>query len=181
MSNNHVVIDLETFDTAITAAFVSIGAVRINILSGKVLDNFYVNINFNQAKAYGTISKSTMDWWASQPKETRALLKVNQQPLIKAMYDFACWLNPNDRVWGNGALFDIGILEHYYNSTNTRPPWKFWNVRDVRTVVEIGEKLFNFKKDEIPFVGTPHYAIDDALHEAKLISHVIQLIAKARG
>jgi len=177
---NHIVIDLETLDTARTAAFISIGAVRVNIFTGEILDEFYANIEMGQAKAYGSTSVRTINWWKEQSKEAREAVLSNPQDLPATMYDFACWINNNDRVWGNGAIFDIGILEHYYESTNSGIPWKFWNVRDVRTIKEVGIEMFGYNDKTIEFVGEKHNALDDAIHEAKLISWVYQQIAKAR-
>lgn len=179
---SQVIIDLETLDTARTAAFISIGAVKVDFLTGKISDEFYANINFADAKDYGTTSKSTLDFWKKQPKEVKDMLQIDPQPLEKVMYDFACWFNTNDRAWGNGATFDVSILENYYESVNTNMPWKFWNIRDVRTIVEVGEFFFGFNKfDTIPFEGKQHYALDDAKHEAKMVSWVYQRIAKAKA
>ncbi len=47
---------------------------------------------------------------------------------------------PKDvKVWGNGANFDIGILEHAYDQYQIEIPWEFWNVRDCRTIKDMYE------------------------------------------
>jgi inhibitor of KinA sporulation pathway (predicted exonuclease) len=45
-------------------------------------------------------------------------------------------------------------------------PWKFWNVRDVRTVVDI----MKINPKEFIFNGIKHNALDDAVHQVKYMT-----------
>jgi len=69
-------------------------------------------------------------------------------------------------VWGNGANFDVAILDNIFGYED---PWEFWNVRDMRTLVWIASAI-GFDKESIEREGTHHSAIDDAVHQAKVIS-----------
>ena len=81
----------------------------------------------------------------------------------------AC-LSPDTLVWGNGADFDLVILENYFRRMGwDQMPWSYKNVRCYRT-------LKNLVPD-IPFknTGVAHSAEDDAAYQAL---HAIQLIVR---
>lgn len=61
------------------------------------------------------------------------------------------------------AVFDITILENWFRACNTPIPWKFWNVRDVRTIVD----WFNIDTRSYEREGVHHNALDDCLHQIK--------------
>jgi len=72
--------------------------------------------------------------------------------------------------WGNGAAFDISMLEHCYRQYGIDAPWEFWDVRDCRTIEHISTlDKRSFKRD-----GVHHGALDDALHQVKYISVMIK-------
>ena len=77
-------------------------------------------------------------------------------------------------VWGNGSSFDIAILEYWYNKLGLCIPWNFWNVRDLRTIVEVA----GIDKRSIPFEGEQHNALDDAKHEAKILLACYEALEK---
>ena len=63
-------------------------------------------------------------------------------------------------IWGHGSHFDIPILENAYKACNLIPPWKFWQVRDTRTLYEVaGVRLSN------TYVKMKHHAIYDAFRQ----------------
>ncbi|HDR2398083.1 TPA: 3'-5' exoribonuclease [Enterobacter bugandensis] len=78
------------------------------------------------------------------------------------------------RIWGNGATYDNVPLEASYGRAEIPCPWKFWNNRDVRTIVELGKAVGCKPRYEIPFEGEPHKAISDALHQIKYVSAIWQ-------
>ena len=81
-------------------------------------------------------------------------------------------------MWGNGAGFDNVILRSAYVACGLIVPWKHWNDRDVRTIVDLGRTLLGFNpKKEMPFEGVRHCALDDAKHQARYVSAIIQQLA----
>ena len=84
--------------------------------------------------------------------------------------DVACefyrFIGDDVKVWGNGSVFDISILDKWFDMLGMNAPWKFWNVRDVRTVVDI----MNINPKEFSFDGIKHNAIDDAIHQVKYMT-----------
>lgn len=82
------------------------------------------------------------------------------------------------QVWGNGATYDNVLLEASYDRTGIPCPWKFWNNRDVRTIVELGKAVGCKPRYEIPFEGEPHKAISDAHHQIKYVSAIWQRLTE---
>lgn len=80
--------------------------------------------------------------------------------------------------WGNGASFDCVILRNSYSLTGQPVPWQWWNDRDVRTIVELGKVIGFDPKRDMPFKGTRHNALDDAIHQAKYVSAIWKKLAK---
>jgi hypothetical protein len=68
-------------------------------------------------------------------------------------------------VWANGSCFDIIICEHVYRKVGRAIPWKFWEVRDVRTAFDLG---INPHRPPV----TAHHALEDAWNQAVGIQNV---------
>jgi len=163
---NHVMIDLETGDTIETAKIVAIGAIVFNPDTGLRGEKFYSTVSI-KSQPKRTTSKSTLDWWKKQSAKVRTQLKGNED-LEDVLTDFEWYLPENAIVWGNGASFDISILEHAYRQLGLDIPWKFYNIMDCRTI----RRLYEAKRGglEQNFNGTQHHALDDAIYQADYIS-----------
>lgn len=101
-------------------------------------------------------------------------------PLLVGVSEFII-KNANHKfvqVWGNGASFDCVILRNSYSLTGQPVPWQWWNDRDVRTIVELGKVIGFDPKRDMPFKGTRHNALDDAIHQAKYVSAIWKKLAK---
>ena len=67
------------------------------------------------------------------------------------------------QVWGNGASITSSLEQH--TRSGIECPWKFFNDRDVRTIVELGRAVGFDPKKDLPFTGEVHNALDDAIHQ----------------
>lgn len=179
---NDISIDLETLSTRHDAAILSIGAATFDRSTGEIGEQMYAEVEINEAMAHGHVSGSTLEWWMQQSDKARALFAP---PQAKRLLGGSCGAldqlallvvkYPGARVWGNGATFDITILEHAFTKTGLAIPWKFYDVRDMRTIVDAAAAL-GFVKRSIPFQGVEHNAIDDAIHQARVISACWQTV-----
>lgn len=165
-------IDLETLDNRSSSAIVSIGACLFDRTTGEIMDTFYERISWTAALASGgTVGASTLKWWFKQSDEARLeLTKGGGIKISVAMNKLAGFIPYMSRVWGNGSSFDISILEHTMGRCSVKIPWAHWNVRDVRTVCD----LATMKREDVPFEGEKHNALDDAIHQAQYVSLMIQ-------
>lgn len=181
---NHVMLDLETMGQGNNAAIVAIGAVFFEPTTGEIGASFYQKVDLESAAKYGEIDPSTVLWWLKQSDEARAEITSNDTYLLTdALAEFTDWIEQIDDfkariVWGNGASFDNVIIESAFKAVGFRKPWAFWNDRDVRTVVELGRTLKGLDpKRDMPFTGTAHNALDDAIHQAKYVSAIYKSLA----
>lgn len=170
---NNVMIDLETIGNDYDGIFTNIGACIFNPETGEIGETFYRCITWESSVEAGrTITPNTIKWWMTQSEEARKEILAEGEHLDKVLVDFSAFLPEDAKVWGNGCNFDIGKLETAYGYYKV--PWKFWNIRDVRTVCELAEGLVS--KNDIPFIGEKHNALDDAIHQAKYVSAMMQAI-----
>ena len=161
-------IDLETLGTRFDAPILSIGAAQFDRHTGEIGKTFYREILVDSAIRHGVISGDTLRWWMNQGEAAKRVFGTeNKHQLQQALVQLSAYLpQKHGRVWGNGSSFDITILEHAYATCNLPPIWKFWDIRDMRTAVDMGD----YQKGTIPFEGTAHNALDDAVHQAKVIA-----------
>ena len=173
-----IMVDLETMGVGYRAAIVSIGAVRFDPVACKVGNDFqskfYETIDLEDAQAAGqTIDASTVIWWLAQSTKARAAIISRGMPLPTALRQFALFIGDNF-VWGNGSNFDNRILRDAYELFGMVVPWHYRNDRDMRTLVALAETMGI--KVSIPFEGTLHNALDDAIFQAQVVCELFQEI-----
>lgn len=166
----HVMLDLETLGTKPGCAVVSIGACVFDM--GGVHDKFYRPINVTKQFGFRKLAldAGTVSWWMGQSEEARAVfVDPARVSTYDAIVDFKNWwitkaplnLHDGEFLWCHGATFDAPILEALYNWIDDVPPFKFYNVRDTRTLYA----LANVYPDRAK--GTHHNALDDAVSQAE--------------
>ncbi len=177
---NHLMIDLETMGNKPTAPIVSIGAVFFDPMTGNLGASFECSVELTSVINSGAKPDGdTIIWWMKQSDEARRSITTSNSKLIEyALDDLDVFINQNAnspkylQVWGNGAPFDNVILREHYARMNREEPWKWWNDRDVRTIVEIGKSVGFDPKLDMPFDGEKHNALADAIHQAKYVSAI---------
>lgn len=182
----HLMIDLETMGNKPDSAIVAIAAVPFDMVSGVTDDAlFYEVIDLRSSEKYGgSINADTVLWWLGQSENARDEI-TNSKKLIdlpvalSQLYSFVSeFCEERVRVWGNGNNFDNVILRTAYENCAITPFWKHWNDRDVRTIVELGRNAGIDPKNDFPFVGEAHNALDDALHQVNYVVAIHQHLLK---
>ncbi|EML9020982.1 TPA: 3'-5' exoribonuclease [Klebsiella pneumoniae] len=181
----HVMVDLETMGKKHNAPIVAIGAVVFDPATGSIGESFYKVVCLESSVNWGAvIDPSTVIWWLKQSSEARsAIVNDDAIPLQDALLQFREFVSDNvaggskkAQVWGNGASFDNSILRSAYDCIAEDYPWEYWNDRDVRTMVELGQAISFDPKTTIPFEGSRHNALADAIHQARYVSAIWQRI-----
>ncbi|HBR5869508.1 TPA: 3'-5' exoribonuclease [Klebsiella pneumoniae] len=181
----HVMVDLETMGKKHNAPIVAIGAVVFDPATGSIGESFYKVVCLESSVNWGAvIDPSTVIWWLKQSSEARsAIVNDDAIPLLDALLQFREFVSDNvaggskkAQVWGNGASFDNSILRSSYDCIAEDYPWEYWNDRDVRTMVELGQAIGFDPKTTIPFEGDRHNALADAIHQARYVSAIWQRI-----
>lgn len=170
----HLMLDIETLGQGPYSVVLSVGAVAFDkdkIISHK---EWFLNVE-EQIRQGRRIDYDTVKWWMKQSDEARQIFQTTMiSSLIyfckelTTFFDFNC--GPDGRIWGNGASFDIPIIETLYLKTmNDTLPWKFWHHRCYRTV----KAQFGIEKGVV-FEGVKHGALSDSMHQAKCLQKLFQ-------
>lgn len=171
----HLAIDIETLGTVPRSVILSIGAAFVDVQTGAIGPTFYRNITV-ESQPTRVQNEDTIIWWSTQPAEARNALLVDQQPLDYVLSDFAEWVrnmaDENAKPWGNGASFDVAILNDAYAEAGRMSPWKFWNERCLRTIKNVVPAVHYPQ-----FEGVPHNALDDAKHQARMVAAILKKLA----
>jgi len=178
----HVMLDLETMGKKSKAAIISIGAVEFDINTGETGREFYRKINLQSCFDKGLIANgSTIEWWLMQNESARKMAADGSGvSLYIALKDFRSFLKlvgeDTVQIWGNGARFDIGILEDAYDACQLSNPWNFRLERDVRTLVSFAPKV----KEKAVFNtnGIQHDPIADCKFQIMYCTAIWQHIMK---
>lgn len=177
----HLMLDLETMGNKSKSAIVSIGAVEFDIETGRVGRKFYRHIDLQSSINMGLIvNGDTIEWWLKQSDAAREAItnEKDKVSLAQALHDFGGFLieigADTVQIWGNGARFDMGILEDAYDAWVVKTPWNFRLERDVRTLVSLAPEI----KDNYPSAGIIHNPIHDCLFQIGYCSAIWQHIMK---
>ncbi|ENB8047993.1 3'-5' exoribonuclease, partial [Escherichia coli] len=174
---DHLMIDLETMGKNPDAPIISIGAIFFDPQTGDMGPEFSKTIDLETAG--GVIDRDTIKWWLKQSREAQSAIMTDEIPLDDALLQLREFIDENSgeffvQVWGNGANFDNTILRRSYERQGIPCPWRYYNDRDVRTIVELGKAIDFDARTAIPFEGDRHNALDDARYQAKYVSAIWQ-------
>jgi len=177
--NTDIMIDLETLDVLPSATILTIGAVKFDPFGDDINDpkceRFYVRVDVDSCDRIGaTVSQATLDWWSnqSQAAQDEAFDPENRIPIEDAMTQLYKFCRGAKRVWSHGAGFDVTILEWYFRKIGKAIPWSFWEVRDTRTIFDIG-----INPNRPPVLK--HHALEDAWNQAVGVQNVYNKLRTA--
>ncbi|EOK7084628.1 3'-5' exoribonuclease [Escherichia coli] len=181
---DHLMIDLETMGKNPDAPIISIGAIFFDPQTGDMGPEFSKTIDLETAG--GVIDRDTIKWWLKQSREAQSAIMTDEIPLDDALLQLREFIDENPgeffvQVWGNGANFDNTILRRSYERQGIPCPWRYYNDRDVRTIVELGKAIDFDARTAIPFEGERHNALDDARYQAKYVSVIWQKLIPSQA
>ena len=154
-------VDIETLDTATSAAILSIGAVRFDV--GTIGETFYREVSRASNLISGrTVSASTVEWWAKQSEDAKRILNSEHGvPLLSALHDFNDFVGSESTLWGNGSMFDNAILRSACESVGIEPVWSYRDDACYRTLKKCFPEIEMINKPKIA-----HHALEDAMAQA---------------
>lgn len=184
----HLMYDFETMGQTPDTKVVSLGAVAFN-RQGVLGKKYWVFDWENQPTR--TEDPDTVAWWNRQsfeakqvfmtPKEKRVSLEKfiadNDQWIEGLCFELGESRNPKTgqwkelKPWGNGANFDIVILEDIYRTIKGKQsiPWAFWNVWCFRTFDNMTKCKELKAKNKVGEAIVKHNALADALWQAECV------------
>jgi hypothetical protein len=172
-SRYECMIDIETTSTKNNACILSISALKFK--RDPEDKSYYVfdkKVSLQSCKDVGLESDAkTMIWWGQQKESSIVeVFGINKNgegddrlPLKLVLSDFNIWFNQEpkpDLVWCQGLNFDIPILSEAYSRCGINTPWKYYNVRDTRTLYDIADF-----KDTVK--NTDHISLKDCYRQVQ--------------
>ena len=160
-----IMLDLETCATGEDALVLTFGAVKFDPHGNEEPHSpLYIRVDVEEQSERGrVVDPSTMDWWSKQPQaaQDEAFGEDGRVSMDEFTNQISRYIVGADKIWAQGPLFDILILQHMYKQLGKPCPWEYWRIRDSRTVGDMGD--YSFKTDN----NHAHNALADAYSQAK--------------
>ncbi len=166
-----VMIDIETLGTRPGCCILSIAAVPFSLTAP--LESFYERISIDSCIAAGlTVDDNTVAWWKKQDPVAMEEAFSGTAPIaevLQRLNDYLATLG-TVRVWGNGASFDVPLLEAALSACSMKPKWSYTNSLCYRTL----KNLFPFLRQPAPTMK--HNALADAKAQAVHAEKLLKII-----
>lgn len=169
-----LMLDLETLGTSTDAAIVAIGACWFDVKAGTVGDAFHRRVDLTKSASPGKVDVATVEWWLKKDKVAIGeTFWGSRVALEHALEEFSKWVGDPSlltkvALWSNAPTFDEAILRsawaRHYDAVLAPFPFAYYHSRCYRTLLAVAKETVGMKA--IPFVGTAHCALDDAIHQA---------------
>ena len=167
-----IMLDLETLATSPDSVILTFGAVKFNPFDQDVEMNqgLYFRINVDEQIALGRhVDDGTVAWWGNQTDEVREEAlgehdRISLEEFTKELNKFVVGV---DRIWAQGPVFDIVILENLYRQLQKPTPWPYYLIRDSRTLLKA---LGDTRKGG----ALLHNALADCVSQAQAIQHAVK-------
>jgi hypothetical protein len=166
-----IMLDLETLATSPDSVILTFGAVKFDPFNTEqdFDTGLYYRIDVDEQISLGRqVDQGTVNWWGSQNEEVREEAlgehdRISLEQFTQSLNRFVVGAN---RIWAQGPVFDIVILENLYRQLGKPTPWPYYLIRDSRTLLKaLGD------------TRTPgtmlHNALADCVSQAQAIQHAV--------
>jgi hypothetical protein len=166
----HLMIDLEGLATGPDTTILTIAAQTFDPFGSGWYDRHYYARVTLESQETRSIDNGTLEWWATQPEHAReeAFGEQDRIPLDQALDELGKLIWHSKLIWSQGPTYDMNILEHAYKSYNKSLPWKYYQVRDSRTV-------FSLWSDQ-PIPPTSHHALEDCRRQIGMLQNTLKYL-----
>ncbi len=173
MSEQHVMLDLETLGVSPDSTILQISAIIFDPFNESTQYEDVFNELVDIDSQNRSIDANTVAWWGTQPKEIQEIIfsEENRLPLDITLKKFTKFVWNKNRIWSQGPDFDISILKHAFFQYNLPLPWPYWKVRDSRTILDL---------TSIDLPAADHNAISDCRRQAAGVCRVIKQLGITR-
>ena len=163
-------IDLEGLATGPDTTILTIAAQAFDPFGSGYYDRHYYARVTLESQENRSIDNGTLEWWATQPEHAReeAFSEQGRIPLDQALDELGKLIWHSQLIWSQGPTYDMNILEHAYKSYHKSLPWKYYMVRDSRTV-------FSLWPDQ-PIPPTSHHALEDCRRQIGMLQNTLKYL-----
>jgi hypothetical protein len=162
-----VMVDIETLGTEPGCVVLTVGACTMQ-QNPEDRSVFTAALDWEtQVRDSRGVNPGTLKWWMDQSPEARTEAFEGDRVSVQDFADdFArwWWSVGAERIWSHGASFDVPILESL-----APMPWKFWNVRDTRT-------LYSFAGVTPKRGNDHHHALADAMAQTDAVWSALTML-----
>ena len=161
-------IDLEGLATGPDTTILTIAAQAFDPFGSGCYDRHYYARVTLESQENRVIDDGTIAWWATQPEHAReeAFGEQDRIPLDQALDELGRLIWHAKLIWAQGPTYDMNILEHAYKSYGKALPWKYYQVRDSRTVFSLWP--------ELPIPPTSHHALEDCRRQIGMLQTTLE-------
>ena len=166
----HLMIDLEGLATGPNTCILTIAAQAFDPFGTGYYDqHYYARVDL-ESQPDRDIDNGTIEWWATQPTHAReeAFHEQGRIPLDQALDELGKLIWHSKLIWSQGPTYDMNILEHAYKSYRKPLPWKYYMVRDSRTVFSLWP--------EQPIPPTSHHALEDCRRQIGMLQNTLKYL-----
>ena len=165
-------LDIETLATSPDSVILTFGAIKFDPFdsSKEMREGLYFRINVDEQIELGrNVDQGTVDWWGTQNEEVREEAlgendRISLDDFTRQLNKFVVGVN---RIWAQGPVFDIVILENLYRQIGKPCPWQYYLIRDSRTLLKaLGD-------DREPGVML-HNALADCVSQAEAVQSAVK-------
>lgn len=180
-------LDLETLGTGPGDVILSIGMALFNSNTGDIGPTFFCSFDEQEWLDAGyTARDSTREWWKHPDRDAaRAFLLTERRDMKQGLteaVDFLRGFGLTGGLWSRGYMDETMLKLAVHKELGIEDPWYYRAPSDARTLLSVIERFDRdgsvFYWNDVEFVGTPHHALDDATHEAKLVSTALQGLSR---
>lgn len=166
----HLMIDLEGLATGPDTTILTIAAQAFDPFGDGYYDQHYYARVTLESQENRAIDDGTIAWWATQPDHAReeAFGEQDRIPLDQALDELGRLIWHSKMIWAQGPTYDCNILEHAYKSYGKALPWKYYQVRDSRTVFSLWP--------EQPIPPTSHHALEDCRRQIGMLQNTLKYL-----
>ena len=173
---NHCMIDIETTGIKPGCAVLSIAAVPFDVgVVARREDCFYERIDLASCVAFNLhTDRITMLWWEVQSEAARKEAFSGTLILGDALRRLSEYLKQEKegiKLWGNGATFDLPILEAAYAATALQVPWTYKQAMCYRTLNALAPA---WTMPQAMAADAKHNALEDALFQAQRAAAILK-------
>lgn len=170
-----VMLDMETtgLDQA-NNAIIQIAAVKFNLRTMAISPDFFNRCLMIAPKRYW--EEQCRAWWAKRdPSILKDIWNRMEDPKA-VLQGLADWAGPGMTMWAKPTHFDHSFLDSYYKQFDMQIPFVFRVARDMNSFID--GRYFPLTPPDwertLKFDGQLHNAIDDVLHQVKVLMTVVE-------
>lgn len=173
----HLIVDIETLGIKKPTPVLTIGAVLHDHKQDEIVSarNFEIDLKSYEGTP-AEIELDTLLFWMRQPPAAQkvAFLSDSVKPAKDVLLNFVAFCNKvkPDFYWGNAPDFDFGHLEWWLDYYGIPVPWKYWQLRDIRTLCS-EDLIPQGKRVDLSVIFPPHWSVNDALREREFLKIAI--------